>query len=105
MLKNMNVSHWTDLVKAGDSVAANRIWLHYFDRLVRSVRAQLQEQNRAVSDKEGIVLSVFDSSKKRCRKWATSEPVPSWRTLAAAAEVGKKRRREVKAWPAATTRW
>jgi DNA-directed RNA polymerase specialized sigma24 family protein len=61
MSDSTNVSHWIDLVKAGDSVAANRIWQHYFDRLVRSVRARLYGQNRAVSDEEDIVLSVFDS--------------------------------------------
>ena len=49
------------MVKHGDSVAANQIWQHYFDRLVRSVRQKLHGQNRAVSDEEDIVLSVFDS--------------------------------------------
>jgi len=48
-------------VKEGDSVAANRIWQHYFDRLARSVRGRLLGQNRAVSDEEDIVLSVFGS--------------------------------------------
>lgn len=61
MSKDTNVSHWIDLVKAGDSVAANRIWQHYFDRLVRSVRGRLHGQNRAVSDEEDVVLSVFES--------------------------------------------
>lgn len=61
MSNTNNVSHWIDQVKCGDSVAANRIWKHYFDRLVRSVRYRLQGQNRAVSDEEDIVLSVFDS--------------------------------------------
>jgi len=61
MSKNTNVTHWINLVKAGDSIAANRIWQHYFDRLVRSVRARVYGQNRAVSDEEDIVLSVFDS--------------------------------------------
>ena len=56
-----NVSHWIDLVKDGDSAAANRIWQHYFDRLVQSVRQRIMGQNRAVSDEEDIVLSVFDS--------------------------------------------
>ncbi len=56
-----NVSHWIDLVKDGDSAAANQLWQHYFDRLVRSVRGRLGGQNRAVSDEEDIVLSVFDS--------------------------------------------
>ncbi len=61
MSKSTNVSHWIDLVKHGDSTAANRIWQHYFERLVRSVRHRLYGQNRAVSDEEDIVLSVFDS--------------------------------------------
>lgn len=61
MSDSKNVSHWIELVKVGDSEAANRIWQHYFDRLVRSVRGRLYGQNRAVSDEEDIVLSVFDS--------------------------------------------
>lgn len=61
MSKSTNVSHWIYLVKSGDSAAATRIWQHYFDRLVRSVRARMCGQNRAVSDEEDIVLSVFDS--------------------------------------------
>lgn len=61
MSKSTDVSHWIDLVKAGDSSAANRIWQHYFDRLVRSVRARMYGQNRAISDEEDVVLSVFDS--------------------------------------------
>ena len=61
MSDSNNVSHWIDLVKYGDSAAANRIWQHYFKRLVQSVRRRLLGQNRAVTDKEDIVLSVFDS--------------------------------------------
>ena len=61
MTPNPNVSHWIDLVKAGNSIAANQIWQHYFDRLVRAVRAKLYGQNRAISDEEDIALSVFDS--------------------------------------------
>lgn len=56
-----NVSHWIDLVKDVDSAAANHIWQHYFDRLVQSVRQRIMGQNRAVSDEEDIVLSVFES--------------------------------------------
>lgn len=58
---NDNVSHWISLMKEGDSVAANRLWHHYFDRLVKMVRTKMHGQNRAVSDEEDIALSVFDS--------------------------------------------
>ena len=61
MVDSDNVSHWIQLVKDGDSVATNQIWKHYFDRLVRAVRNRLYGQNRAVSDEEDIVLSVFES--------------------------------------------
>ncbi len=61
MTKTTNVSRWINLVKAGDSTAANQILQLYFDRLVSSVRGRLHGQNRAVSDEEDIVLSVFDS--------------------------------------------
>ena len=56
-----NVSHWIEQIKHGDSSAANRLWKLYFDRLVRAVRRRLYGQNRAISDEEDIVLSVFDS--------------------------------------------
>ncbi len=61
MSDTSDVSHWINRIKEGDSAAADRIWHHYFDRLVRSVRRGLHGQNRAVSDEEDIVLSVFDS--------------------------------------------
>lgn len=61
MSENTNVSHWIHLVKDGDSTAAARIWQHYFERLVRSVRGRMYGQNRAISDEEDIVLSVFES--------------------------------------------
>lgn len=59
--KNENVSHWIDLIKQGDSTAANQIWKLYFERLVRAVGKRLYGHNRAVSDEEDVVLSVFKS--------------------------------------------
>ena len=79
-----NVSHWIDRVKCGDSVAPNRIWQHYFDRLLRSVRHRIQGQNRAVSDEEDIVLSVFDSfyvAAKKGRFPDLSDRDDLWRLL------------------------
>lgn len=61
MSESKNVSHWIDLVKDGDSGAADRIWRLYFERLVRAVRGRLRGGDRAVSDEEDIALSVFDS--------------------------------------------
>lgn len=61
MPETHNVSQWIDRVKLGDPAAAELLWQHYVDRLIRSVRLRLRGQNRAVSDEEDIVLSVFDS--------------------------------------------
>lgn len=61
MSESEAVTHWIERIKTGDSAAAERIWRHYFDRLVRAVRRRLLGQDRAVSDEEDVVLSVFDS--------------------------------------------
>ncbi|QDT05664.1 RNA polymerase sigma factor [Rubripirellula lacrimiformis] len=99
MSNDANISHWIDLVKTGDSIAANRIWQHYFDRLVRTVRARLYGQNRAVSDEEDIVLSVFDSfyhAAENGRFPDLSDRDDLWRLLLrmSARKVVDKRRRD-----------
>lgn len=101
MSGSTNISHWIDLVKAGDSAAATRIWQHYFDRLARSVRARLRGQNRAVSDEEDIVLSVFDSfydaaESGRCPDLSDRDDL--WRLLLrmAARKVVDKRRHDLR---------
>lgn len=94
-----NVSHWIDQVKDGDSIAANQIWRHYYDRLVGSVRNKLFGQNRAVSDEEDIVLSVFDSFYSAAQKGRfpdLSDRDDLWRLLLkmSARKVVDKRRRD-----------
>ena len=99
MSDSTNVSHWIDLVKAGDSAAANRLWLHYYTRLVRSVRARLHGSDRAVTDEEDIALSVFDSFYDAAEKGRfpdLSDRDDLWRLLLrmAARKVIDKRRRD-----------
>lgn len=102
MSKSKNVSHWIDLVKeGGNSTAANRIWEHYFDRLVRSVRGRLYGQNRAISDEEDIVLSVFNSFYNAAQKGRfpdLSDRDDLWRLLLrmAARKVVAKRRHDLR---------
>lgn len=101
MSKSTNVSHWIDLVKAGDSDAASRIWQLYFDRLVRSVRRRLYGQNRAISDEEDVVLSVFDSfyvAAEKGRFPDLSDRDDLWRLLLkmAARKVVDKRRHDLR---------
>ena len=99
MSNSNKISHWIDLVKSGDSHAANRIWQHYFDQLVRSVRRKLYGQNRAVSDEEDIVLSVFDSFYEAAEKGRfpdLSDRDDLWKLLLrmAGRKVIDKRRRD-----------
>ncbi|TWT98053.1 RNA polymerase sigma factor RpoE [Botrimarina colliarenosi] len=99
MPDSTNVSHWIDRVKAGDSAAANRLWQHYFARLVRAVRARMRGQNAGVSDEEDIVLSVFDSFYDAAEKGRfpdLSDRDDLWRLLMrmAARKVIDKRRRD-----------
>ena len=88
-------------IKDGDSTAANRLWQHYFDRLVRSVRHRLYGQNRAVSDEEDIVLSVFDSfysAVKKGRFPDLADRDDLWRLLLrmSARKVVDKRRHDLR---------
>ncbi|MEQ8847138.1 ECF-type sigma factor [Botrimarina sp.] len=101
MPDSARISHWIDLVKAGDSAAADRIWELYFARLVGSVRARLRGQNRAVSDEEDIVLSVFDSFYDAAEKGRfpdLSDRDDLWRLLLrmAGRKVIDKRRRDLR---------
>ena len=99
MSDSHNVSHWIELVKHGDASAANSIWSHYFDRLVRAVRTRMAGSSRAVSDEEDIVLSVFDSfyaaaGKNRFPDLADRDGL--WRLLLkmSARKIVDKRRRD-----------
>ena len=99
--KASNVSHWIDLVKTGDPEATNQLWQQYFDRLVRSVRARLQGQNRAVRDEEDIVVSVFDSfydAAEKGRFPELSDRDDLWQLLLriAARKVVDKRRHDLR---------
>lgn len=99
MPDSTRVSHWIDLVKEGDAEATNRIWGRYFGRLVRAVRPKVLGGDRAVSDEEDIVLSVFDSfyaAAERGRFPDLADRDDLWRLLMrmAARKVVDKRRHD-----------
>jgi RNA polymerase sigma factor (sigma-70 family) len=61
---NGSVSYWIDALKNPDDdkdLAAQRLWDHYFDELVRQARVRLQDAPRAPADEEDIALSAFMS--------------------------------------------
>jgi len=61
MPNDNSVSHWIDQVKLGNSIAAQQLWHHYYERLVRMARQRLRGSDVAVSDEEDVVVSVFES--------------------------------------------
>jgi DNA-directed RNA polymerase specialized sigma24 family protein len=56
-----SVSHWLNLLQAGDTAAAQPLWERYFQRLVGLARRKLQGAARQVADEEDVALSAFDS--------------------------------------------
>jgi DNA-directed RNA polymerase specialized sigma24 family protein len=61
MPSDASVTHWLDLLKAGDRAAAQPLWERYFRLLVRRARAALGAAPRGAADEEDVALSVFDS--------------------------------------------
>lgn len=99
MSDSPNLSHWIEKVKEGDSLAAHRLWHHYYDRLVAEARKQLQGKHRGASDEEDIVLSVFESFYRAAEQGRFPELTDRgdlWRLLLrmAARKVIDKRRRD-----------
>jgi DNA-directed RNA polymerase specialized sigma24 family protein len=61
MSSSGSVSIWIAELKAGDSLAAQRLWEGYFPRLVGLARKKLRAMPRRVADEEDVALSAFDS--------------------------------------------
>jgi DNA-directed RNA polymerase specialized sigma24 family protein len=56
-----SVTHWINLLVAGETAAAQPLWERYFRRLVGLARARLQGTPRRAADEEDVALSAFDS--------------------------------------------
>ena len=61
MASHGSVSNWIELLKSGDSAAAQPLWERYFHRLVGLARTKLAEGRRRAADEEDVALSAFDS--------------------------------------------
>ena len=57
----MSVTDWIDRLKAGDVLAASRLWERYFHDLVRLARLKLGDSPRVAADEEDVALSAFKS--------------------------------------------
>jgi DNA-directed RNA polymerase specialized sigma24 family protein len=58
-----SVTRWIDLVGSPDRAdqAAQKLWEHYFERLVHLARARLRSSPLRAADEEDVALSAFDS--------------------------------------------
>jgi DNA-directed RNA polymerase specialized sigma24 family protein len=56
-----SVTCWLDGLRAGDAVAAQRLWEGYFRRLVGLARRKLRMGAAGPADAEDVALSAFDS--------------------------------------------
>lgn len=54
-----SVTCWIAALKEKDSVAAQRLWERYAERLIELARQRLGDAPRTESDEEDVVLSVF----------------------------------------------
>lgn len=52
---------WISDLAAGDSIAAQRVWQEYFEKLVRFARRKLDNLPRRVADEEDVALSALKS--------------------------------------------
>jgi DNA-directed RNA polymerase specialized sigma24 family protein len=71
MSNSGSVSAWIAQLKAGDAVAAERLWEGYYRRLVGLARRRLHGEPRAAADEEDVALSAFASfcRNAKCNKF------------------------------------
>jgi DNA-directed RNA polymerase specialized sigma24 family protein len=61
MASTGSITDCINKLKAGDAVAAQRLWERYFQRLVALARKHLQRRRPRAADEEDVALSAFDS--------------------------------------------
>lgn len=56
-----SVTEWIQQLRAGDSVAAQRLWEQYFQQMVTLARRRLEGAAKVMADEEDVALSAFRS--------------------------------------------
>jgi len=62
-----SVSQWIEGLKAGDDVAAAKLWQRYFRRLLSLARKRLGSSPRRAADEEDVAISAFQSFCQRAK--------------------------------------
>lgn len=68
MDSHASVSHWLDLVRAGDPQGAEQLWQRYFEQMVRFARSRLGAAKPGRADEEDLALSAFASFCRRAEQ-------------------------------------
>ena len=55
------VTHWLKAAEIGDDAARQRIWEHYYMRLVGLARTKLREGSKRIADEDDAVIAAFDA--------------------------------------------
>lgn len=61
MQSNDPITEWIDQLKAGDEMAAEKLWRRYFEQVVQLARRKLEGAKRALADEEDVALSTLKS--------------------------------------------
>jgi DNA-directed RNA polymerase specialized sigma24 family protein len=67
MATTPSVTYWIDRLKAGDPLAAQKLWECYYQRLVELARHKLRCVPRRAADEEDVALSAFHSFCQRAQ--------------------------------------
>jgi len=63
-----SVSQWIDGLKAGDELAATKLWQRYYGSLLALARKKLDRRPQRVADEDDVVISAFRSFCQKARE-------------------------------------
>lgn len=56
-----SITRWIGQLRTGDPAAAQVLWEHFYEQLIRIARHKLRDASRRVTDEEDVLVDVFDS--------------------------------------------
>ncbi len=74
MKDERSITHCIHKIKEGESAAANALWEHYFEKLVRLARRKLDGMPRRMADEEDVAR-VFGSESRDDRYFNMGTPL------------------------------
>gem|GEM_PF-5163229 len=66
-MQSGSITHWIQRLDQDDSLAAQRVWDYFSQRLLQLASELLADTSRRVVDEEDVVASVFETLFRRAR--------------------------------------